>query len=1047
MLPTKPRTNFQVEARARSLVVTGVLAAVSASVLAREAIARVDGDTAGPSSDSARPDFDDAELEPVDFDTDVLPILSDHCFHCHGPDAATREADLRLDVHDDVLFVAEPGEPEASELMSRITTTKERQVMPPPEFQKPLEPREVEILRRWIEEGVAWESHWAFEPFARVEAAPPDGPSAWGRDSLDALVAELHRERGLRPAPEAAPGAWLRRVTLDLTGLPPAVETLDAFEQAMAEAADDDERHAARSSVVDELLASRARAEHRTREWLDVARYADTNGYQNDFRRDQWPWRDWVLRAFESNMPYDRFVLEQVAGDLLPDASQESIVATGFQRNHRTVTEAGSIDEEWRVENVADRAETTATAFLGLTLACARCHDHKYDQLTQVDYYRFYAFFNSVDEKGVYEEKRGNVPPVLSLYSENQLEDLAAVKAEKVERAKEFKRAFVGATPRFEEWRQTPPVAAAEGLPKPALERAGEFSLQGGSGPSGSLDLGRDFSFGTDEPFTVSLWLRPFSHGAVYSRMNDDDSYRGVDLVLLESMRPAVHLIHDWPERAIKVVGKNVLERSRWAHVAVVYDGSGKASGVTLLVNGVPQEFDVEADSLDGPIDSAAPLLLGFRRYAGRLDGWMADVRVDDSALDGNALLALAARRAATEKGLPFFQAAFDAEINSVRSRIQFLSAEEKRLEVDDVPTVMVMRDLPEPRETFLLDRGRYDQPAGDSLTPGIPAVFGTLPEVPSPNRLLLGRWLIQSDNPLTARVAVNRIWASFFGVGLVATQDDFGVRGDRPPSQELLDALAADFVASGWDVAALERRIALSATYGQASSHSDESRELDPDGRLLSRGPRLRLDAEMVRDSALFVAGLLESRFGGPSVRPYQPEGLWAELAGGAGQGAYVPSVGADLFRRSVYTYRKRTVPHPSLTTFDAPSFELCVVKRARTNTPLQALATLNDVTYVEAARHLAARMMNAGESFGERLGIAARALLARDLNEAEISVLTSAFARHVGDFEADRAAAVELLGAGATAPPEAERTPEWAAMTLVASTLMNLDEALTKR
>ena len=974
---------------------------------------------------------------PVDFGRDVLPILSEYCFDCPGPDAAARKGDLRLDVHDDVLFVAEPGAPEESELLARLVHDDPERVMPPPSTGKAPTAAERELLRRWIEEGVAWEGHWAFQPVQTplipAMSLPSGELTGWDRDPLDLLV--LHRlgQQGMAPSPPANPATWLRRVHLDLTGLPPTLEQLDAF--LSGELTD--------AEVVDGLLASDARAEHRTREWLDLARYADTNGYQNDFRRDQWPWRDWVLGAFAANMPYDRFVMEQVAGDLVEGGGRDAVLATGFQRNHRTVTEAGSIEEEWRVENVADRAETSATAFLGLTVGCARCHDHRYDPISQVDYYRFFGFFDQVDEKGVYSETRGNVPPLLRVPSPEQEERMAALKARIVDEEASLAALAAASAERHAAFR------AANGdvipdLPAPLLERRGAVLLDGTR--EGAEDLGGGVEFEQDRPFTVTLWLRPESHGAVYSRMEDSDRYRGVDLVLLGDMRPAVHLIHQWTGNAIKVVGSDPLEKGAWHHIAVTYDGSRKAAGVTVHVNGTLASLEAEVDRLDGTLTTDEPLRLGTRRYAGDLKGELLDFRVDGHALGEGAVLALARGRAALEDGGPFYLAGFDKEAARARRRLAKTRLDLERIERDEVPTAMVLRDREEPRETRLLRRGQYDHPDGEVLTPDIPGVFGGLPDGARRDRLGLARWLVDPANPLTARVAVNRTWASFFGRGLVATAEDFGIRGARPEHPALLDHLAAELVASGWDLRALERRIALSATYRQTSEASAAARERDPDNGWLARGPRHRLDAEGVRDQALFASGLLVQRVGGPSVKPYQPAGLWKELAGGAGQGAYVESTGDDLFRRSLYTYRKRTVPHPQLTTFDAPGFELCTARRPSTNTPLQALALLNGPTYQEASRHLAKRMLEA-EGEEARLTLGMRAVLSRGPTAAELEVLKGALARYRSEFEADSMAAVELLGVGATAASPRTRTPEWAAYTMIASTLLNLDEAITQR
>ena len=982
-----------------------------------------------------------------DFDSEVLPILSEHCFHCHGPDAATREADLRLDSADAIFSVVEPGDVDGSELHSRITETDPDWVMPPPGFEKPLTALQIKTLREWIDAGAKWESHWAFQPLVS---------SGESLHSIDEFVEQVHSGEGLSFSKPADPPTWLRRVTLDLTGLPPTLAELDGFEQALLRSGDPE---ATKARVVDDLLARPSHAEHRARQWLDVARYADTNGYQNDFRRDQWPWRDWVLRAFQSNMPYDRFVTLQVAGDLVEAADTEEILGTGFQRNHRMVTEAGSLDEEWRVENVADRAETTATAFLGLTLACARCHDHKYDQLTQRDYYAFYGFFNSIDEKGVYQETRGNVPPLISVPTPAQTERLAELDREIGILEQGLKDLEPASIQRFDAWRKALGALNSASLPRPRLTYSGSADQGDALSPQEpgtitldgkaetALDLGRAVSFAGDEPFTVSLWVKPSGHGAVYSRMADDDTYQGTDLVLLGDMRPAVHLIHSWPSNAIKVTAKRPLRQGAWSHVGVSYDGSGGAAGVMLCVNGVPQELEVNVDKLDGTIATDQPLRLGTRRYAGDLKGELLDFRVDGAFLEPQELLQLGQVRATSSLAIDFFAACFDEPLMAKNEALRAVLAERDRIQNSEVPTAMVLKDSETPRDTFVLNRGQYDKPVGQALTPDVPAYFGGLPEGVVPDRSALAQWLVDPSNPLTARVAVNRTWASFFGAGLSRTQNDFGVRGDRPRHRALLDHLATTFIESGWDMAALERQIVLSRVYGQSSEGNSDLVALDPSNRLLARGPRHRLDAEVVRDQALLASGLLKPRFGGPPVKPYQPDGLWAELAGGAGQGAYVPSKGDDLFRRSLYTYRKRTVPHPTLTTFDAPGFELCTVERPRTNTPLQALAVMNDVTYVEAARHLAKVMMEGDREPWARLARGFRALLSRDPSQEELVILDAALTRHRAEFDADPAAAVELLSPGASAPPESERTPEWAAYTMVASTLLNLDEAITKR
>jgi hypothetical protein len=765
----------------------------------------------------------------VRFSRDVLPILAENCFQCHGPDEKARKAKLRLDTAEGAGAVIKPRKSGESELILRVNAEADDRRMPPPRTNRRLTAAQKDVLRRWVEEGAAWGKHWAYETPTRPPL-PPVKNAAWARNAIDFFVlARLERE-GLAPSPEAARETLIRRVTLDLTGLPPAPREVDAF---LA-----DDAPGAYERLVDRLLASARYGERMAMDWLDEARYADTNGYQNDFARTMWPWRDWVIGAFNRNQPFDRFLTEQVAGDLLPGATQAQRIATGFNRNNRTVTEAGSIDEEWRVENAVDRVETTATVFLGLTMGCGRCHDHKFDPVSQREFYQFFAFFNSVNEKGVYTEQRGNVPPLVRLPTP---QDEARL------------REFDGA------------IAAAE--------RA----------------------------------LRE-----------------------LESARP----------------GRDLLE----------------------------------------------------------------------------------------------------GELRALKDRLAKLRKERADHE-QRVPSVMVMEDLPKPRETFVLKRGRYEMPdRNQQVEPGVPACLSPWPAGAPRNRLGLARWLVSPDNPLTARVAVNRFWQHSFGTGLVKTAENFGLQGEPPSHPELLDWLATEF-ARGWDVKAMQRLIVTSAAYRQASKASPALLQRDPDNRLLARGPRFRLPAEVVRDNALAVSGLLVEKVGGPSVKPYQPPGLWEQLAGGAGEGPYVQDKAPGLYRRSLYVYRKRTVPHPALTTFDAPSREVCQVKRPRTNTPLQALELLNDVTYVEAARRLAELMLTeGGNTPEERIRYAFRRATARAPEPGELRVLARGLARYRQTFGSDKEAAGRYVRHGESPVDARLDAAELAAYTATAEVILNLDETITK-
>jgi hypothetical protein len=1022
---------------------------------------------------------------PVRFGRDVLPILSENCFQCHGPDEKARKKKLRLDERTGLLSVVVPGKGGASELIRRVNAEAADGRMPPAKANRTLTAAQKELLRRWVDEGAVWGKHWAYE--APVRGEPPAVKDAGrARNAIDRFVfARLERE-GLAPAPEAARATLIRRVTLDLTGLPPTTAEVDAF---CADQSPD-----AYEKVVDRLLASPRYGERMAMDWLDAARYADTNGYQNDFARSMWPWRDWVIDAFNRNLPFDRFAVEQLAGDLLPDASRDQKVATGFNRNNRTVTEAGSIDEEWRVENAVDRVETTATVFLGLTLGCCRCHDHKYDPVAQREFYEFLAFFNSINEKGVYTEQRGNVAPLLAVpdaKQEARLRQLAAASERAEGNVRSEEAVLPGRQLVWERQRQAAPAP-----PEPAVaERAFLCTLDGGlgftgrggqegraeyrgkgspewtDGPAGRAlrldgkedsfaDAGQAVSLEHNAPFSFGAFVRPHGDGACLSKMDDAAAFRGFDLLVSEG-KVTVHLVHSWPGNAFKVVAKSPLPRDAWSHVFVTYDGSGKSARVKIYVAGRSVDTVVLADTLTDTIATDQPLRIGRRSASLPFNGDLADVRFYARVLADAEVEALASspleriQRTPEAKRTPEENAAL-ARVYRERYADGLRAAKEEaaraRKELENyqrkIPTVMVMEDQPTPRETFVLKRGRYDLPDKDQkVYPGVPGCLPPLPADVPRNRLGLARWLVSPDNPLTARVAVNRFWQHYFGTGLVKTAENFGVQGEPPSHPELLDWLATEFVRTGWDVKALQRLIVTSATYRQSSQAPAALAQHDPENRLLARGPRVRLPAEVVRDNALATAGLLVEKVGGPSVKPYQPAGLWEELAGGAGEGAYVQDKGPGLYRRSLYVYRKRTVPPPMLATFDAPGREICQVRRARTNTPLQALELLNDVTYVEAARGLAQLMLTEGGATSEgRLAYGFRRATARTPGPDELRVLHRGLERYRQTYEGDRQAAERLVRHGESKPAEKLDPAELAAYTAAAGVILNLDETITK-
>ena len=1026
--------------------------------------------------------------ERVDYNDDVRPILSDRCYSCHGPDQGQRQAGLRLDRESGAFGAAAsgampivPGEPAESRLLQRVTSSDPARRMPPAYMgHDPLSEGEIETLRRWIAQGAQWESHWAFSPPTRPDLPQPAGD---GLNPIDALVADRLAQEGLAPAAPADRRTLARRAALDLTGLPPAPDAVQEF--AADPAADAYER------LLDRLLSSASYGEHLAGMWLDAARYADTNGYQTDGTRSMWRWRDWVIDAFNRNVPFDQFTLEQLAGDMLPDAERAQIVATGFNRNHRTTAEGGSVNEEFRVEYVADRAETTATVWLGLTMGCARCHDHKFDPLSQREYYQFFAYFNNVQEKGMV-WNFGNEDPLLHAPTPEQEARLGALASE-LAGAREGWDALEPEIAREQaEWEAS--LADNRDLNwSPALGlrvhapfdgQLGTTSFTGGSidgssvpervetkyaeGQSGTAavfdgdryaDLGKVGIFNYMDPLTVSAWIRPETSddGSIVASMGENPIGNGWGLFVRDG-KLWWHMSQRWSDLSMRLASQRPIVPGRWQHVLLTYDGKRKAKGVRMYVDGREQEFEVLFNNLDWPSQSNQSLKVGGgggldNRFSGRID----EVRVYGRALTEAEARALAStaplgvlaairpddRTAAQRDKLrsAFLDLAASASIRKAR----LAAAEAQRRYdafLDTVPTVMVMKEGPS-RQAFVLERGRYDL-HGDPVEAAIPeALLGA--SAPSiANRLELARWIVSRSNPLTARVIVNRFWQMLFGVGLVKTVDDFGSQGEAPSNQALLDWLAVEFMDSGWDVKRLLKTIMLSATYRQSSHVDAELIERDPENRLHSRGPRFRLAAATIRDQALAVSGLLQQDIGGPSVRPYQPPGLWKEVSGNA----YQPGEGSELYRRSLYTYWKRTVAPPSMMNFDASDREVCTVHVKRTNTPLQALNLMNDTTFVEAARHLADMALR-----GEARSPAARIdqmyikVLGRLPGEDERDILEDLYRAYADRFQSDRDAAEAFLAVG-DSPWDPRADPrELAAYAGVASLVLNLDEAVTKQ
>jgi cytochrome c553 len=1018
----------------------------------------------------------------VEFNRDVRPILAGSCFACHGPDANKRKAKLRLDTEDGARAdlggrrAVVPGDPEASELIQRVSSDDDGERMPPVKAGHRLSPAQVETLRRWVAQGAAWQPHWALIPPERP-AVPDVRRRDWPRGPIDRFVlARLERE-GLEPAPEADRTTLIRRVTLDLTGLPPTPAEVDAF---LA-----DRAPGAFERVVDRLLASPRFGERMAARWLDAARYADTNGYQSDGERFMWRWRDWVIDALNRNMPFDTFTVEQLAGDLLPSPTPGQVIATGFNRNHRGNAEGGIIPEEYAVEYVADRVETTSTVWMGLTVGCARCHDHKFDPITQAEFYRLFAYFNNVPEKGR-AVKFGNSPPMVKAPTADQQARLAAVETALSAVERQFEALAPALAAAEAEWasglKATGPLDWA-----PTDDLAAHLPLDGETtGPGGGrfrggapafaagklgtaaefdgsryLDAGDVGPFGFDDRFTLAAWVRPADGrgGTVVSRMTDAAEGDGYAVVVRDG-KVAVDLVKRWLDDALRVeTERAVVEPGRWHQIAVTYDGSRSPGGVVVYLDGRPVPTRVLLDELNQSFKTDEPLRVGGGhgpggRFRGRID----DVRVYAAALPAEDVAILATPETVSEvAALPahrltegqarklrqcFLADHAPAPLREARRAVVALRAERDRL-IDGFPTTMVMREMATPRPTFVLTRGQYDHP-GARVSPGVPASLPPLPPGVRPDRLGLARWLTDPAHPLTARVAVNRHWQMLFGTGLVRTADDFGTQGEPPSHPELLDWLATEFVATGWDVKAALRRVVTSSTYRQSSRAPAALRARDPENRLLARGPRLRLPAEMIRDQALAASGLLVERLGGPSVKPYQPEGLWRDLAEVTD---YPQGHGPDLYRRGLYTFWKRTVAPPSMLTFDAATRETCAVRESRTNTPLQALTLLNDVTYVEAARALARRAIDeGGPSARGRVARAFRLATAREPDAAELAVLLDGYRAHLARYRDDVASARALATAGESRPAAGLDPAELAATSVVAGVILNLDETITK-
>jgi mono/diheme cytochrome c family protein len=1091
-----------------------------------------------------------APARQIVFNRDIRPILADKCWSCHGPDAPAKKIKLRLDSEDAANAdlgrgrrAIVPGNPEQSQLVRRITSGDEMTRMPPVDSGRKLTQTEIDLLVEWVRQGARWQRHWSFITPIRP-LLPRVKNKEWPKNAIDQFVLERLEREGIEPSPEADRATLIRRVSLDLTGLPPTPREVEDFLN--------DKSPNAYEKVVDRLLASPRYGERMAFSWLDAARYADTNGYQVDGDRSAWRWRDWVIEAFNQNKPFDQFVVEQLAGDLLPNATLDQKIATAFNRNHRINAEGGVVPEEYRVEYVVDRVDTTSTVFMGLTLGCARCHNHKYDPFTQKEYYQLTAYFNSIDEDG-HSFDQGNSPPVMAAPTKEQqrrlrqfiqeiaqAEDHYNVLAEKSARTqRRWEKSLLASNNANQQWFPDDKLIArlpldAQNAPvfkksdrahhdqddrrKDEPERKFEIGFKEGSpryveSPTGQgvafdgklyFDAGirADFRYKSiskdyRERFTIATWVYPESEqsGSIITKVSDapaevENNVPRAEGYGLYFINGKIHfnMVFRWGEDTLRVETEEPLPQRQWSHIAVIFDGlKSWEDRLRIFVDGREAKLKFNQRNffmLSGGTRNTLKIGAGGGpqfRFRGALD----EVRIYSRALDPDEIAALAcadslekiaatpaadrARAQALKIHGAFLAQAAPDTLKQARDTLVELKRQKQSFE-DDLPTLMVMEETPQPRPTSLLKRGAYDAP-GEKVERGVPA---TLPPLrpggrgesagiaPMSNRLDFARWLVRAEHPLTSRVAVNRFWQMLFGAGLVRTTEDFGTRGELPSHPELLDWLAVEFrdratgrrgdkannpQSNGWNVKSLLKTMVMSATYRQPSKITPQSQQRDPDNRLLARGPRFRLPAEMIRDQALFVSGLLVEKLGGPSVKPYQPDGLYKDMAF-SGLTGYNRDEGEGLWRRSLYTFWKRTVLSPTMRVFDASAREYCTVRDTRTNTPLQSLNLMNDVTYVEAARLLAQRMLREGGATPQaRVAWAFLVAASRWPSERELQVLLRNLSWQMDYFGQNPRDATRLLSIGEKRNEANLDAVELAAYSATASLILNLDEVITKQ
>ncbi|PWJ57142.1 cytochrome c [Dyadobacter jejuensis] len=1045
--------------------------------------------------------------EFIDFNYDVKPILSDKCYACHGPDEKKQKGGLRLDTPEGAYAALKdnpnkhaivPNDLSASMVYTRMISTDPELQMPPPNSNLTLSAKEIAIISRWIEQGAVYKPHWSF-----IKPALPQIPTlkdqAWVRSPIDAFVAARLQQQGLQPSPPATAEDLIRRASFDLLGLPPSLEEIEAFTSSPTDQAYE--------ALLDRLLASPAYGERMASEWMDVARYADSDGYLDDKHRDFSPWRNWVIDSYNRNMPYNRFITWQLAGDLVANKTQESILATAFNRLHKKNSEAGIVFEEYRVEYNADRVQTVSQAVLGLSVQCARCHDHKYDPISQEAYYKMFGLFNSTNEIGSPVYGPDQTPGPALLLTDQESETLLTTIRTKIKKEENgIKTHKTQATSAFNTWLASTTVDAKvlnAGMEK-SLVAYYPFDKINNSNPSqistpnlaqpqqpalckepilqsgkkgnayfvsdyNSIKLGHGIGWKErTDAFTVDLWIYPkrvYPDAGIFYHCEDIRlGYKGYSLRLADNKLQFI-VAHSYPQNAIQVSTQKAVPANRWTRVTVTYDGSSKAEGAKIYLNGettpLSQDFDnlykgilyeknIHTYTFEGFTLGQRNLLIPFK------DGGIDELKIYDRDLTPIEVLysekpakvweALANDDTKNKLLRPYYFARADQGYKRQKKSLKVLMDQENQV-LNAIPEIMVMGDLPSPRPTYVLGRGVYNIHEQEVKPSAIETVLPFAGKFP-PNRLGLAQWLFDKDHPLTARVYVNRIWQMHFGHGLVRSAADFGNQGDLPTHPDLLDWLALNFMESGWDVKKLHKTIMLSATYRQSSALNPKLLEKDPENLLLARGARFRLSAEMIRDNALSVSGLLVSRLGGPSVYPYQPEGIWDELSDKSWRYKYLQEPGDGLYRRSLYTIWKRTSPPPAMLIFDAPERGECVVKRRPTSTPLQALVLLNDPQYLEAARKLAERLWMAGGSNQQQLlGQAFRLLTGRSPKAKEMDILSQYYEDELKKFKEQPQKARAYLSTGYLPLAPGLPPAPVAALATVAHAIMNTDEAYTRK